>query len=242
MTLTLVSTPLYLRLTLDQFADAALSVYYLSTVALLFLYFRRYPDHPGLLALAGFTAGCAAWTKNEGLLFAVVCAALLLAPLLRGRAVLKRWGAFLLGLAAPLAVTLVFKLTIAPPSPLAAGRNTEALVQQIFDLSRHQMIAASFFHNLTAFGIWMVSPVLLLLLFLVCKGVDRSAVRNPGWLTSSAILCAMLAGYYAVYVVSPYDLGWHLSRSADRLFVHLWAPGLLTLGLAGRKSDETLEA
>ena len=47
----------------------------LSSLALLCLYSERAPGESGLLVLAGFMAGCAGWTKNEGLLFisALLC-------------------------------------------------------------------------------------------------------------------------------------------------------------------------
>jgi hypothetical protein len=43
-----------------------------------------------------------------------------------------------------------------------------------------------------------------------------------------------LAGYYATYVISPYDLRWHLNSSLGRLLLQLWPSVLLLVGLAAR--------
>jgi hypothetical protein len=43
-----------------------------------------------------------------------------------------------------------------------------------------------------------------------------------------------LAGYYAIFVISPYPLRWHLNSSLGRLLLQLWPSVLLLVGLAAR--------
>jgi hypothetical protein len=38
----------------------------------------------------------------------------------------------------------------------------------------------------------------------------------------------MLASYYLVYVITPFDITWHVSTSIDRLLVQLWPLVVLT--------------
>jgi hypothetical protein len=49
------------------------------------------------------------------------------------------------------------------------------------------------------------------------EGKDGNALK-----TTIYIILLMLAGYFLVYVITPYDLEWHLNTSLSRLFVQLW--------------------
>jgi hypothetical protein len=55
------------------------------------------------------------------------------------------------------------------------------------------------------------------------RGTERAA-----FLASSIILGVQLAGYYAAFLITPYDLTWHLSYSTDRLMLQVF-PLLLFL-------------
>lgn len=64
---------IYLFQPMTQYSDIPLAYYYLAAMALAALAWKAEENRkPMLLAAAGFAAGCAAWTKNEGLLFAAV--------------------------------------------------------------------------------------------------------------------------------------------------------------------------
>ena len=69
--LLLLATPSFLHLFPDQTADIPIALYILTTVALL-QFAEAWPEvRRPMLVLAGLSAGFAAWTKNEGLLFVV---------------------------------------------------------------------------------------------------------------------------------------------------------------------------
>ena len=90
---------------------------------------------PGLLILAGFMAGLAAWTKNEGSLFVLVTLPALFIAFFRQ----NPWrvlGWYLLGLAFPLMIVLYFKEFLAPPSDVLSSGITRS-IQQALDVSRH---------------------------------------------------------------------------------------------------------
>jgi hypothetical protein len=53
-------------------------------------------------------------------------------------------------------------------------------------------------------------------------------VQNTS-LTLLLVPVLMLAGYFAVYVITPNDLSWHLATSLDRLFVQIWPLSVFVL-------------
>ena len=82
----------------------------------------------------------AAWTKNEGLVFALLM--LLVAVFI---AVRRREGRQLLWSiagASPVVIAIVwFKLTLAPSSGLVEGQSSDAFITRLFDLHRHGTVA-----------------------------------------------------------------------------------------------------
>jgi hypothetical protein len=51
-------------------------------------------------------------------------------------------------------------------------------------------------------------------------------------------IAAMLVGYYGVYLVTPWDLKWHLEFSLVRLLLQLWPAALLAWGLGSVATGE----
>jgi hypothetical protein len=132
----LIGTPFYIGHTISQSADIPLSLYFLTTLAFLCFYWNTAPAEPRFLALAGFAAGCAAWTKNEGLLFALTTSVVLVAMLVWQRTRALPLGMYFLGLLGPLASTLFFNIWIAPPPQLTSNRGFEKLFAKATDWSR----------------------------------------------------------------------------------------------------------
>ena len=228
LVLSLLATPFYLEHTTSQYADVPLSFFVLSTIALICVY-DEFNDWR-ILALAGFTTGCAGWTKNEGLLFIVVaCVAILVSSLRLRRKTLQLLVPFCLGLVLPLIAILIFKSTI-------LGRNEVIELQnntmgKILDWNRYVVIARNYGTVFANFGGWTISPLIPLLLFIFSRGIDRKVFRNFGWTTGVLIVAILLAGYFFVYVVTPHDLNYHLGSSLDRLYLHVWPSLLLLTGL-----------
>jgi hypothetical protein len=44
----------------------------------------------------------------------------------------------------------------------------------------------------------------------------------------AAVAGLMLGSYYLAYVITPFDIAWHVSTSIDRLLVQLWPLLVLT--------------
>ena len=187
--------------------------------------------------IAGFTAGLAGWTKNEGLLFIPVAAITLFVVLLLRHWDLRRhFLPFVLGALAPLVVILLFKLSLTRPNDLIESSNYQTL-QGILIPERHIAILKYGLAMLWSFGAWNVNPIIPLFAFVGLRGVDRNMLRSWGWLTGAIILTMMAAGYYVVYLMTPLDLQYHLKSSLDRLMAQLWPSFLLLLGLAARPCE-----
>lgn len=213
---TLAGTPFFVTFAANAHADVPLGFFVLATVALLAL------DEKGPVALAGAMAGLAAWTKNEGLLFAVVATGSWIVGCWRRSA----WGearGFLAGLAVAMAPLVYFKIALAPGNDLVSGELI-ARLGQLWSPERHAQIWAALARDVIGFGEWRIVPLAALALALVAPGVCRLAGRER---IAALVLGLTLAGYYAVYLITPWELTGHLASSLVRLLLQLWPATLL---------------
>jgi len=229
----LVGTPFYWTLGVWQYADLPLSVYILITLVLIYLYWERRLV-PHLLLAAGFAAGCAAATKNEGLLFALVISfALLIQMVLKPvKGAARHLAMFFVGLLPWVATTLYFKLAVGAPSDIVNNRASGELLAKILDTQRYVQIGSAFLSGFGTFGRWAFGPWIVLCAFVLTWGINRRYLRSGGWIVTASAVMMMGIGYFAVYVISPLSLDYHLSTSLDRLMMHLWPSVLLLAGLA----------
>ncbi|HYA98054.1 MAG TPA: hypothetical protein VEH49_08165, partial [Methylomirabilota bacterium] len=58
--------------------------------------------------------------------------------------------------------------------------------------------------------------------------------HQPGFRAGYVALVLTLAGYFAVYLITPLDLNWHLRFSLGRLFLQVW-PSALFLFFVGAR-------
>jgi hypothetical protein len=236
MAFVLIGSPHYVFYAAAEYADVPLSAYVLSMIALIALYESEASQPIGVMALAGFMAGCAAWTKNEGLPLVVVTGVVLVVPIFWApKATLRRIGAFVAGLALPLMAIAYFKMTIAPPSDIIANRNSADLMAKILDPDRYVMILKSYLSTGWTFGGWVFNPFIPVLAFIGLSGIDRSVLRSFSWRAGAAIIILLLGSYFAVYVITPMELNYHLVSSLDRLFMQVWPACLLLAGMSARR-------
>ena len=232
---TLLGTPSYLHYATSEYADIPLSFYFLGSLALTAIYFEKNTEAGaiGYLRLAGFLAGCAAWTKNEGVLFLLALGVSLTVPILHKRLqTVRRVLAFATGAALPLLVLFAFKLTNTVRNYVVAYEPGK--LQKALDLTRHATILKYIGKYSLSFGAWYLSPLIPLFAFVLLLGIDRSITRRQSWLTLAITLVIVSAGYYVVYLTTPVELKVHLDASLDRLFLQLWPSFLLLLGLLTR--------
>lgn len=201
-------------------ADAPVTFFILVSSALIYFHFSE--GKPSVLALAGFMAGLAAWSKNEGLLYVVVSLPVLpLAAPRKAPRTLLWYGA---GLAVPLAVVLYFKSLVPANDLLADGGDA---LSKLTDLSRCWIVAKAYFRQLFAVGsegpIGILPALIVYGLFL---RADFSSASRTGALAVAAMIALQTLGYVVIYVLTPHDLNWQLDTSLNRLIFHVYPAAL----------------
>lgn len=217
----------------DQYADLPLAFFALAAAALLLLDPLPHGS-PRYLTLAGLFAGFAVWTKNEGALFMVALAAALLATAWRSagpRRAMRQCGLFLLGALPVLCLVFWFKLFAAPPDPLMGGMGN-ALLHKIGDPGRWLHVASGFIKGLP--GV----PLLLLGLAAGLLRPRRADQCTPAAFLPLIAFAIMLAGYFAIFLMSPDELDWLFSTALDRLYLQLWPLLVLAVFLLLRRPED----
>ncbi len=121
---------------------------------------RRRPQprgSKGLLSLAGLTAGFAAWTKNEGMLFVFAAVVALTAATLfkRGfRNSVRTLGLFLIGLIPVLLVIFYFKARYAPPNDLFGSHDLGPFLARLRDSHRYATYRQGLWERAAPMGKW----------------------------------------------------------------------------------------
>jgi len=235
--LALLGTPYFLERGLSQFADTALSFFIVAALVMLSSYGGidedRFP-----FALAGIATGFAAWTKNEGLLFLLAVVVVWLAVGLRRGASKPSVGAFLAALAPMLIVIGYFKLRVAGPGDLLSHAE---LVRKLSDPGRYWKIAARFVKESLRFGGWWLIPApILAVVYAYIVGVADNSRLRAGAARGAAVLLFTVVGFFSIYLITPYDLSWHLRYSLNRLMVQLWPSAVFLFFLGMRTPQEAL--
>jgi hypothetical protein len=218
----------------SQQADVPFACFFVSTLIVLreatIAIGRKEGDAVGALLLSGMLAGLAAWTKNEGLLVVVAIAALVgWFALLQARP--GRAGWWMVGVAPALVTLAWFKVVMAPVAPgyLAEAPTMALLLERFFGPERHAVVDPLLWQHLRAWGGPLavgVVPLGLVVAVLV-------AVTRIGRSTRSilAVIGAMFAGYYGIYLLTSMDIEWLVMTTFDRLLVQIWPALVLAVFL-----------
>ena len=97
-------------------------------------------------------------------------------------------------------------------------------------VSRAQVVAGKFA------GCWLASGVALLVFYLLVRPKrppERASIPN----VSIVSLGLVLLGYFAIYLITPRDLYWHLRFSLNRLFLQLWPSAIFLFFLFVRPQN-----
>ena len=182
--------------------------------------------------LAGAAASLAAWTKNEGLLFFLAgAAAVFLASGHRSAHLgsrLQRAAWFVAGGLPTLLLVWWFKSSFAVENDLFVNSTLQGVIGRATDVDRYVRIASRMAAEPFLFGKWNALPAALAACVLLLRGNGRPS--GAGLL--GVWLGLVLAGFFAVYVLTPHDLDWHLTTSLDRLYVQVWPLAVLSGFLA----------
>lgn len=251
----LASSGFFLKVGSMQCADVPVGLFMLGTCVAFIATRRSDVRTDSAAALAGLFASAAAWTKNEGILFAV--AFLLVGSvgtLLRKNRPegIRRLAPVFAGIFPLTMILIAMKTTLAGASDLVVGqkhRTGSDLLNMALSLDRHRLIWA-YFTGLLRF---IPDPILAwgLIAYAALATVVASARRRfpatPFSLEGEdrfaagvilATLLILLAGDYAVYLWSPHDLTYHLSTSLERVFMQLWPTLVFLFFFAVRRPTE----
>jgi hypothetical protein len=200
------------------YADIPVGFFLLAAAALIGMEER----FPAAAALAGLSAGLAAWTKNEGLLFA---AGALVAQILFVRPRHLPLRRFLGGLLPGAAVLLFFKLRYAGANDLVASIQ----FGRLGDFGRCWTIGYQFAHQILFFGGYIASPVLVLGAYAWLLGIKPDEKARPQNRALLFLPLWMLAGDFSVYLLAPSALDWQLDTSLESVLLQLWPLAVLAV-------------
>ena len=225
-----------------ELADLPLAYFFLATCVLIYLYILEHK--PGILVLAGITAGLAAWVKNEGSVFVIAGALAVTVAFLRDTP-WRRLAAYAAGAAVPLAIVLYFKLFLAPPSDVLSSGPARSITQ-VLDVSRHLEILRFMGNELLHFGGWSIltipiGSILVLLVYLLLARQPLGAQQKPMIIVAVVLIGVPMLGAYAVYLITPYDLTWHLTYSIERIVLQVF-PLLAFVILSATRLPESIFA
>jgi hypothetical protein len=221
--LVLMATPFFIQTGSQMMSDVPLMFYIFGTSVLVFVALAR--REMSLFALAGLMAGLAGWTKNEGLLLMVaVPAAIVLTQHKEPRRMLIYYFS---GLMLPLIVIIYFKM-LAPPSDLFTGGLSRVMIT-LADLSRYGTILKALGRQAINFGNWPASLPIGLALYAIIVGRRPHCIPAKETSTIAIIILLQLVGYMAIYLITPYDLAWHLNTSLARLILQIFPTALFLL-------------
>lgn len=196
-----------------QYADVPLSYFFLGTGAVIYL--STILGNTKLIVLAGLFAGLSAWTKNEGIMFAIISLCIYLILSIYKRKNLIKY--FVLGSFFPVLSIILFK-TLTPASYLFKDKTKSAM--QLFDLSRYQFIFSKLISFIFSFGGWPISFITILLLYILLVSTP-SEIKRKFWILCFLCLC-QLASYFLVYLLTPLDLAHQINTSLNRLLFHIF--------------------
>lgn len=195
----------------SQLADTLLSLYFLCAI----ISINNYYNEPKMLAISAVFIGLCMWTKNEGVILAI------LFTVFHAKEIFNKKGIklYLAGISLPILTWLLYKVVYAPTNDMVAGQSADTL-SLLTDWSRYKMVYESFAKNYKEYFRDIRYGLLIYLLLIVLRRQwpDRQILM---------VVCICIV-YMLIYIVSPHDLEWHLFTSQNRL-MHQLMPSMMYL-------------
>lgn len=204
-----VTNDFYITQGLIQLADTLLAMFFLFAL----ISINNSKEDKRMIGISAAFLGLCMLTKNEGIIIAAIFI-LFHAKTFFLKGNLKP---FALGIAIPLLTWGLFKTVYAPTNDMVSGQNADTW-QLILDTDRYKLIYNSFVANFKEHFRDIRYGITFYLFFLAIKGKwpDKQIV----------MVFAICVVYMLIYVVSPYDLEWHLFTSQSRL-MHQLMPAMM---------------
>lgn len=207
MLLLFINNDMFITQGVSQMADTMLAFFFLAA----FVCFDYATEHRQMVILSSAFLGMCMWTKNEGIMLALVFI------LFHARVFFLEWRRTLYGIALPIIALLVFKLGYTPANDLVSRQSAETF-NNITDWSRYEQIYRSWMDTINQH--YKTLKYLVVLYLFYC--LMRRKLPDSRLL----LILTCLAGYFMIYIFSYQDLEWHLFTSAHRL-LHQLMPALV---------------
>jgi len=150
------------------------------------------------------------------------------------RSAARRCAIFLAGALPGLLLAVWFKVALAPPDPLA-GQLTVGLGQKLANPGRWLQVAGGFLKQAWELYCFPAPPLALLA---VTGGLLRLRPRHPRSATPWLAVLLVLAGYFAIFLVTKDDLDWLFGTALERLYLHVWPALVLAVFLLLRRPED----
>jgi len=118
-----------------------------------------------------------------------------------------------------LLAVIYFKLNLAPANDLVNAEGFLASMRKLADYGRYVRIGESIKSAIDP--LWIYSALFLLLYLTIVK-IRLRKREKPTIIIIALTLFLMVIGYFVAYVITPYDIAWHVSVSVNRLILQLW--------------------
>lgn len=216
-----------------QYADFLLAYLFLGAGGLTLLGTQTKDNRLGLLV--GFLIGLGAWAKNEGI------------PAILGFFLLWIWLSlqtktskpirhYVMGLAFPLFILVLFKIFLAPSNDLMSVAG--GAFPKLLEWERYLTILQMGWSLLWQLGNAPLPLIGLIISLVIFVGKARQSVPTM-WMFGALILFQMVV-YFVIYLLTPLDLKFHINTSLDRLYLHVLPLAFLWLFLWLKSPQELL--
>lgn len=207
----LIAIPGFLTMGGFQYPDKPLAAYLFLAISL--IYWRQ--DFITAF-ISGLTLSFLVFLKNEGILYVLIIAASFVLASWKNNKKLswKFTGLWLLGTFLGI-LSFAFVKIGTPQNKIFENISTGHL--DVINTGRIFQVFTGFFREFLCFPKWLlVWPVLFLVYFLRGNLLKEKDFWN---IFSIAFISLALFSFFLVYVVTPYDISWHMSNSCGRLLV-----------------------
>jgi len=205
----------FIARTTSEYADTTISLFYLMSTYL--FYVTKDIKSNEIYAFLGFIAASTLWIKNEGILFFIIVSSIWIIWQWKNKKALI----YFVSAAFPLVITRIYFSFYIAPNNVILQQRTSSIQELIFDISRYKIIVTGILESLVYFY-----PALIILGILV--GFLKLKYKIHVFKKGLLILALVFGGYCFVYLITPYDLEWHVQHSIVRL-IHQLYPALLLI-------------
>jgi hypothetical protein len=121
-------------------------------------------------------------------------------------------------------------------APKVANFFSQGVMQRLGEPGRVAEVLSAFVHEFGAMGSGWYHPILPVVALAVTLRFQRDRL---GDVLLASIPVAMMAGYFCIFLITPFGVKWQLQTSLYRLIVQVW-PGLLIALFAALRTPETM--